>query len=100
MWTLPGGEFSDGESPTEALRSAVLNTLGIEIVVGESCATIQHAFTHRRLRVQVYACHLLRGEPRETDVVRWVAHAELADFALASVDRKLMRAALPADESP
>jgi hypothetical protein len=29
-----------------------------------------------------------------------VAHAQLADFALASVDRKLMRAALPANGNP
>ena len=74
--------------------------LGVEIAVGVPRATIQHAFTHRRLRVQVYACRLLRGQPRETDVVRWVAEARLADFALASVDRKLMRAALPANGSP
>jgi A/G-specific adenine glycosylase len=99
LWTLPGTEITDGHSATDALRLVVRNTLGIEIAVGEPLGTIQHAFTHRRLRVRVYACRVLRGQPRKSDTVQWVADAQLADFALASVDQKLIRAALRDDGS-
>ena len=99
LWTLPGGDIPDGASPAEALRSWAGARLGVEIEVDGHCATVQHAFTHRRLNVSVQACRLVRGCLRDTDAVRWVNQAELAQLPLASVDQKLMRAALRVDGS-
>jgi len=94
MWTLPGVEITDGQTPAEALRSWARTALGVEMAVDAPLATIRHAFTHRRLHMHIYRCRLGRGRLRESDTVRWVTRAQRATLAFASVDRKLMRAAV------
>jgi adenine-specific DNA glycosylase len=94
LWGLPGGELRDGHGAESQLRTHVKESTDAEVQVGPKLATVQHEFTHRRWRVQVYAAALLRplrskGQPH----VRWVAPSELAEYPLAALDRKLLRAA-------
>lgn len=94
-WTLPGGELGSGESHADALQRLVYAATGVEIAVGQALGTVQHVFSHRRLCVHVYASTRLqdRSAARQSGTVRWVTPARLADYPLATIDRKLLTVA-------
>jgi A/G-specific adenine glycosylase len=101
LWTLPSVELTDGVPHDEALRAYMLSEYGLEVAVGDSVGTVQHVFTHRRLRLHVYRCSLragVGGEPRN-GLARWVARGRLGAYACAAVDRKAF-AALAAQKKP
>jgi A/G-specific adenine glycosylase len=97
MWTLPAVEITDGRSHADALRAWIRASLGVQVSVGPLLATVRHAFSHRHLRVHIYACMLAAGSasPRQSEGIRWVAPAHWADYPLATVDRKIIRSAQP-----
>jgi A/G-specific adenine glycosylase len=92
LWTLPGGEVDEQQPPEAMLRSRVWESAGLGVLVGPRLATVRHEFSHRRWRVRVYAARLASAGPRRTKDVRWVPRPRLADYPLASLDRKLLRA--------
>ncbi len=92
LWTLPGTEVRDGQPPARVLRASLRQALGIEAEVGERIGLVRHAFSHRRWVVHVYACRLSprRRPVRAAANMRWVDRAQLGEYALAAVDRKLL----------
>jgi A/G-specific adenine glycosylase len=94
MWTLPGTDVENGVAPQAALVSA-LDSLGLSIAMGRTLGTVQHEFTHRSLRVHVFACHLQRGIRAQTPEAQWFSCSELETVPLASLDRKLLALAQP-----
>ena len=55
-----------------------------------------HDFTHRRMRVMVYACQRRTGRLRSRggQTVQWRGRFELNDLPLATFDRKILAVAL------
>src|SRR5262249_25356883 len=54
LWELPGGELREGEAPAGALARVLREGIGLGIRAAEPLGSIEHAFTHRLLRVFVY----------------------------------------------
>ena len=85
-WELPGGKVDAAEDPEQAVVRELREELGCEIEVlrrlsGEQPLTGGH-------RLWVYECRLVAGEPepREHDVLRWLAPEELDDVAWLPAD--------------
>ena len=98
LWGWPGTELAEGEQHDSTLRKALRDAFGLEIVVGDRLATVRHEFSHRRLRLHVYACRLVRRTPRHARSAgaNWLSPAELERYPLARVDRKVWAAVMPA----
>lgn len=93
LWTLPGCELAARQTAGEMLRDALRARWGLRVNVGAQVADVQHAFTHRRLRVRVYRCRWRNGAATmERTDVRWATDSEVEALPLATLDRKLLAA--------
>jgi A/G-specific adenine glycosylase len=93
LWELPGGERSaDGEPPVRTLARALREGIGLGIREAEPLGTIEHAFTHRILRLHVYRATAEEGRVRCTGWAahRWVSRSALASLPLGGPTRKAL----------
>jgi A/G-specific adenine glycosylase len=92
LWELPGGELCDGESPARALARALQEGTSLAVRDAEPLGAIEHAFTHRLLRLHVYRATVDTGRVRRVgwDAHRWVSRGALAELPLGGPTRKAL----------
>ncbi|MBP7228572.1 MAG: A/G-specific adenine glycosylase [Longilinea sp.] len=93
LWEFPGGTVEVGESLPDCLRRELQEELGVIVEVGDPLGVYHHAYTHFRITLHAFACHLLSGEPQalEAEALAWVLPAELPNFPMGKVDRQIAR---------
>jgi mutator protein MutT len=81
LWEFPGGKCEPGESGSQCLAREVAEELGIRIAVGSERKVIEFTYPDRRVRLTVYDCRWLSGEPEARGCAewRWVAPADLGE---------------------
>jgi A/G-specific adenine glycosylase len=89
MWEFPGGKQERDETLPHCLRRELREELGVKVRVGAKFATVDHAFTHFRITLHVFACNPMRGNPQPIGAaaVRWVRIKNLTDFPMGKADR-------------
>lgn len=89
LWKLPGGFVEDVENQKIGLRRLVREELGLSLRAGKKIASVDHAYTHFRLKLHVYECLLLSGRPgsRGCRNWRWATSADLKNLPLSKIDR-------------
>jgi A/G-specific adenine glycosylase len=94
LWEFPGGKIEPDETVQQCIRREIMEELGIEIEVGDHLITIDHAYSHFHVTLNVYHCRHLQGEPQplESDEVRWVTISELGQFAFPVANVKIIQA--------
>lgn len=92
LWEFPSGPIEKGETHERALTRIAENMLGIAIEPGGSIATVQHAYTHLRVTMSVYACRHIAGKPRPNAhaLLKWVTRKELARYPLPKANHKFL----------
>jgi A/G-specific adenine glycosylase len=93
LWEFPGGKREPDEDLSDCLRRELLEELNIHIQVGQPFGVYQHAFTHFRITLHAFLCHLNGGEPhlKEHTDIRWVKPVELEDFPMGKIDRQIAK---------
>lgn len=94
MWELPAAEPGPEETTADAAR-ALASRLGLRARL-EPRGRAAHQFTHRRWEVQVWAAQVpARWRPRGLEPGGWrfVRQDELAELAIPTATRKVLRAA-------
>lgn len=88
MWEFPGGKVEAGEEPTNALQREIHEELNVRIEVGQLVTDTIHHYDFAQVRLMVFRCSLLAGEPRLTDhtEIRWVPPTQLNDLDWAPAD--------------
>ena len=92
MWELPGGDLLAGEAAEEGLQRALRESTGLTVKRSTNIGSIEHVFSHRRLRLHVFRC----GEPRGRIHLRgpsnhrWVAAGEIAALPHGAAVRKAL----------
>lgn len=96
LWEFPGGKIEEDETIATCIQREIKEELGIDIKVGEHLMTINHAYTHFRVTLNVYHCRYLQGEPQplESQEVRWVKPEQLSEFAFPKANTKIIEAIL------
>ena len=90
LWDLPGGELARGERPAAGVRRALRERVGLSVARAQRAGAVEHAFSHRRLRLHVYRCDTPEGRVRlrDFDGHRWLAPGSFARLPQGAVTRK------------
>ncbi|MDX9975736.1 MAG: A/G-specific adenine glycosylase [FCB group bacterium] len=92
LWEFPGGKVEPGESHADALHRIAREHLGVEVKVGGVVAVVDHAYSHLKVRLSLYACALAKGTPKANahDDLRWVPRGQFDLYAFPNVNRKIL----------
>lgn len=94
LWEFPGGKIEPGESVEDCIRRELQEELAIEVDVGDLLMTLDHAYTHFKVTLNVFHCRHVGGEPQpiECEEVRWVALADLDQFPFPKANGTIIAA--------
>jgi A/G-specific adenine glycosylase len=94
LWEFPGGKQEPGEPIATTIVRELQEELAIEAEVGEELITLEHAYSHKRLRFVVHLCRWLSGEPQPlaSQQVRWVDPAQLGEFPFPAANARIIAA--------
>ncbi|MCC6487243.1 MAG: A/G-specific adenine glycosylase [Candidatus Hydrogenedentes bacterium] len=94
LWEFPSGEVREGETHRRALRRVMSEAFGLSAVPGPHIATVNHAYSHFKVTLSVYACSIQEGEaPSPTGhlEVKWVPRTQFARYALPKANHKFLQ---------
>ena len=94
LWEFPGGKIEPGEAVEDCVRREIKEELGIEIEVQDRLITIDHAYTHFKVTLNVFNCKHLSGEPQpiECDEVKWVTLDEIDEYPFPKANGQIIEA--------
>ncbi|MBW2268563.1 MAG: A/G-specific adenine glycosylase [Deltaproteobacteria bacterium] len=92
LWELPGGELSSKEAPEAGMLRALREGVGLRTAAAERLGSIDHTFSHRRLRLHVFRCDTAVGRVRLDgfDAHRWVAPTAVVELPHGAPTRKAL----------
>ena len=96
LWEFPGGKQEQGELIVETISRELREELAIEVTVGEELISVEHAYSHKKLRFVVHLCQWLSGEPQPlaSQQVRWVSPEALANYPFPAANARIIAALL------
>ncbi|MBW0180929.1 MAG: A/G-specific adenine glycosylase [Vulcanococcus sp.] len=94
LWEFPGGKQEPGEAIEATIRRELEEELAIAVEVGEELITLEHAYSHKRLRFVVHLCRWLSGDPQPlaAQQVRWVEPGRLGEFPFPAANARIIAA--------
>ena len=96
MWEFPGGKQEKDETIETCIARELKEELSIAVTVGEELITVNHAYSHKKLRFVVHLCDWDSGEPQPlaSQQVRWVRPEHLGNYAFPAANAKIIAALL------
>ncbi|MFP4298310.1 MAG: A/G-specific adenine glycosylase [Spirulinaceae cyanobacterium] len=94
LWEFPGGKIEPGETIQDCIKREIKEEIGIDIAVEDHLITINHAYTHFKITLNVYYCRHLAGEPQtiECQEIRWVTLDEIDQFPFPKANTRIIEA--------
>jgi A/G-specific adenine glycosylase len=94
LWEFPGGKQEPGEAIEATIVRELREELAIEAEVGEELISLEHAYSHKRLRFVVHLCRWISGEPQAlaSQQVRWVHPDDLDAFPFPAANARIIAA--------
>jgi len=92
-WEFPGGKIEEGEQPRDALRRELDEELGIQAIIGDELARIQHEYPNGgmvELRFFVVRDYEGELENRIFKDIQWAAPQDLPKFDFLEADFTLV----------
>ncbi|MEM9907405.1 MAG: A/G-specific adenine glycosylase [Cyanobacteria bacterium P01_D01_bin.44] len=94
LWEFPGGKIEPNESVEDCVKREIQEELGIDIEVQDRLITIEHAYTHFKVTLNVFNCTHLSGTPQpiECDEVKWVTLDEIDEYPFPKANGQIIEA--------
>lgn len=94
LWEFPGGKLEKGETPRKACLREIKEETGLAVTVGKELAVIQHAYSHFKITMHAFACHLnIDSSPLTTDRPNhWITTDEIPCFTFPKANHKIFTA--------
>lgn len=94
LWEFPGGKIEPDETVEACVSREIKEELDIEIEVGDRLITIEHAYTHFKVTLNVFNCKYLSGDPKplESDEVKWVTLDEIDQYPFPKANSQIVEA--------
>ena len=95
LWEFPGGKLEADESRFAGLVRELQEELGIRVTEARPLLDIRHDYPDKSVRLDVWLVTGFDGEAHgaEGQPVRWVAAAELNDYAFPAANAPIVQAA-------
>ncbi len=92
LWEFPGGRIEEGETPQEACIREICEEVGLKVQVDSFLSRIRHAYTHFKIQMDVFCCHVESGrvELKGPTDYRWVNLDELSAYPLPKANHKFI----------
>ena len=93
-WEFPGGKIEEGEQPRNALHRELDEELGIDAVIGDEVARIQHRYPGgSSVELRFFAVREYTGEieNRIFREVRWTDRSQLPSYDFLEADLELVK---------
>jgi A/G-specific adenine glycosylase len=92
LWDLPGGELAPREAPEVGLQRSLAERVGLRVASVQPLGSVDHVFTHRRLRLHVFRCDPPEGRVRLSgfDAHRWLAPGSIGELPVGAATRKAL----------
>ena len=94
LWEFPGGKQEPGETIEATVARELREELAIEVAVGGELISLEHAYSHKKLRFVVHLCQWCSGEPQPlaSQQVRWVHPSELSAYPFPAANARIIAA--------
>ena len=85
-----------GETIETCIIRELKEELDIAVTVGEQLISLDHAYSHKKLRFVVHLCDWLSGDPQPlaSQQVRWVKPEALKDYPFPAANTRIIEALL------
>src|SRR5690554_771201 len=95
LWEFPGGKLEPDEGRLDGLVRELREELGITVTEARPMLDIRHDYPDKSVRLDVWLVTGFDGEAHgaEGQPVRWVAAAELDDYAFPAANAPIVQAA-------
>ncbi len=96
LWEFPGGKQEPDEAIEATVARELREELAIEVAVGEQLISLEHAYSHKKLRFVVHLCQWRAGEPQPlaSQQVRWVDPIDLHTYPFPAANGRIIAALL------
>jgi A/G-specific adenine glycosylase len=94
LWEFPGGKQEPGEPIEATIARELREELAITVSVGEHLISLDHSYSHKRLRFVVHLCRWEGGDPQPlaSQQVRWVEPGTLPSYPFPAANVRIIEA--------
>lgn len=94
LWEFPGGTVDGDADPSIVCKNQIKAAVNLEVSVGEHLTTVQHTYTHFKLRMDVYDCRWTSGRVflRGPADFRWMLPIRFSELPLHGAMHKALAA--------
>ena len=93
LWELPGGEIDLTDEGKDRLHDVLAERVGLKTRRHQSVGEVEHLFTHRKLKLEIFRCVAEKGSRLRLDgfvAHEWVRPEALLARAHAGSTRKAL----------
>ncbi|WP_320676005.1 A/G-specific adenine glycosylase [Prochlorococcus sp. MIT 1300] len=92
LWEFPGGKQEEGEVIELTISRELKEELDIDVEVDEKLVSFEHAYSHMKLRFEVFLCRHIDGEPKplSSQKVKWVTLSALSEYPFPAANARMI----------
>ncbi len=92
MWEFPGGKQEQNESIETTVVRELKEELSIDVDIFRKLISLEHIYSHKKLRFEVYLCNLVKGVPlpMASQQVKWVRYIDLKNYPFPMANSKMI----------
>ncbi len=93
LWEFPGGKAQPQDADLAAcLRREIMEELGVEMIIWAAFGVYRHAYTHFKVTLHAFLCHLPLGQVPQMlhhEAFAWAGVEELPQYPMGKIDRQI-----------